>query len=50
MYELINELNAELHKLFNVVPGYFGQKEKILNLVEAIEVIANNHYKEEEND
>jgi hypothetical protein len=51
MFELINELNAELHKFFNVIPGYYGQKDKIFSIIEAIEIIAKDRFKElEEND
>lgn len=47
MIELINELNIELYKFFEVIPGYSGQKERILSLIKAIEKVAENHLKEE---
>lgn len=42
MQEIINELCAELKALFNVVPGYFGQKEKIFNIIELLKSKINN--------
>lgn len=34
--KLLDELKDELEKFFTVIPGYFNQKIKILNLVEQI--------------
>lgn len=47
MFELLNELQAEFEKLFNAVVGYSGQKDKIRDLMLAIETVAKNYIKEE---